>query len=228
MNCIIYKLINKVNGKIYIGQTWQSLKERWQLGKGYVKCTYLNFAIKKYGKDNFYYEILDVVDSQILADELESFYIKKFDSNNGNIGYNLRTGGSRGLHSEESKRKVSESLMGHIVTEETKQKQSQAKIGYIPWNKDTIGVMQPNSTSFKSGERVSIATEFKPGMKPWNTGKSMSVAYRQKKKSLTDEQEQYIRQAISSKIKTQAELAKEYNVSPSLISNIKYGINRLE
>ncbi len=32
----------------------------------------------------------------------------------------------------------------------------------IPWNKGTVGVMKPNSGSFKPGKRASIRTEFKP------------------------------------------------------------------
>lgn len=31
----------------------------------------------------------------------------------------------------------------------------------VPWNKGTVGVMKPNSTSFKKGQRASVATEFK-------------------------------------------------------------------
>lgn len=34
---------------------------------------------------------------------------------------------------------------------------------FDPWNKNTKGVMQPNSGSFKSGEHRSPETEFKPG-----------------------------------------------------------------
>ena len=34
-NYIIYKHINKINGKIYIGQTCQKPEYRWNHGKGY-------------------------------------------------------------------------------------------------------------------------------------------------------------------------------------------------
>jgi hypothetical protein len=50
--CIIYKLINRVNGKLYIGQTWQSLKDRWENGCGYYCCPIsqatVNRSIKYY------------------------------------------------------------------------------------------------------------------------------------------------------------------------------------
>ena len=53
----IYKITNKVNGKIYVGQTIKSLKERFQKhcwGTTYKDKYHLNMAIKKaikkYGK----------------------------------------------------------------------------------------------------------------------------------------------------------------------------------
>ncbi len=41
--------------------------------------------------------------------------------------------------------------------------------GHIPWNKETIGVMKPNSTSFKKGQQAH-GTPFQKGMVPWNKG----------------------------------------------------------
>lgn len=45
---------------------------------------------------------------------MESYYIRKFQSNNSDIGYNLTTGGEgfSGKHSEETKKKMSESHRG--------------------------------------------------------------------------------------------------------------------
>jgi group I intron endonuclease len=59
---IIYKITNKVNGKIYVGQTTRSLEERW-----YGHCSTANQhgilgkALIKYGKENFRQEILEYV-----------------------------------------------------------------------------------------------------------------------------------------------------------------------
>src|SRR5690606_37368139 len=51
---VIYKITNKINGKSYIGQTIQSLGERWSKHKGkHSKSKILNLAIKKYGEENF-------------------------------------------------------------------------------------------------------------------------------------------------------------------------------
>lgn len=79
---IIYKITNKINGKIYIGQTRMSLNKRWyyHLYNSNKKnnCVFSK-AINKYGKDAFDMEILEVVEIAILT-EKEQFYIQKFNS----------------------------------------------------------------------------------------------------------------------------------------------------
>ena len=51
---IIYKTTNLINGKIYVGSDISNIPS--YLGSGKIlKC-----AIKKYGKDNFQKEILDI------------------------------------------------------------------------------------------------------------------------------------------------------------------------
>lgn len=128
---IIYRLINVVNGKYYIGQTWRSLKDRWNGGRGYDQCPYMNSAVKKHGKDNFEYEILTVCSSQETADYWEDFFIAKFDSQNPNKGYNLKEGGAYGKQSEETKKKISDSNKGRVMSEEAKQKISNANRGRV-------------------------------------------------------------------------------------------------
>ena len=51
---IIYKIVNNINGKIYIGQTIQTLEKRWKshCSKG-GSLSYIKRAIFKYGQNNF-------------------------------------------------------------------------------------------------------------------------------------------------------------------------------
>lgn len=146
--CLIYKIINCVNNKVYVGQTWQTINDRWNSGLGYASCIYLNNAIKKYGKDKFKYIILTVCSMQETADYWEDYFIKQYRSTNTKFGYNIRNGGSRGKHTEESKNKISRAhkgkrhsektknklskmQKGHIVSEEARQKMSKSKKGHI-------------------------------------------------------------------------------------------------
>jgi group I intron endonuclease len=134
----IYKITNKENGMIYIGQTIQSLEDRWrQHRKKSSTCLYLKRAFEKYGIDNFIFEMICSCDNEEL-DKLEIQYMTEFNSIVPN-GYNLREGGNSGRHNEETKRKISQALKGRTdiinhqlgkpVTEETKKKISDALKG---------------------------------------------------------------------------------------------------
>ncbi len=89
----IYKITNKINNKIYIGQTSRTIEIRWK-----EHCGHLNNnmpicrAIKKYGKSNFLIEELEECPNNKL-DEREKYWIQYFDSFNKENGYNATFGG---------------------------------------------------------------------------------------------------------------------------------------
>ena len=105
----IYKIKNKIDNKIYIGQTTQDLERRW---KGHRKnnsnCRYLKSAFKKYGVENFDFQLVCITfDNQL--DDMEIKYIEQYNCLVPN-GYNIRLGGSSGKHHEDTKRKISATL----------------------------------------------------------------------------------------------------------------------
>ncbi len=109
--CTLYKLINTINNKIYIGQTWLPTHIRMgKAGCNYKNSIYLYSAIKKYGTENFIYEILAETEDQVVADSLEDDLIILYNSKDSNIGYNIKDGGSVGLHSEATREKISKTL----------------------------------------------------------------------------------------------------------------------
>lgn len=128
MDCGIYKIENKINGKVYIGQS-QDISERWkQHLNSYTKESNVIYkAIRKYGIDNFLFEIIEVCDIESL-NEREIYYINKFNSYVGfkkSNGYNMTKGGegTRGvIRSKEYRAAVRERLIGGRLSEETKLK----------------------------------------------------------------------------------------------------------
>lgn len=124
----VYIHTNKINGKKYVGQTC-NLYERWRgNGKNYFNSIKFFNAIKKYGWDNFYHEVIQDNLNKEAADRLEKELIEKYDTIN--TGYNLKTGGSRGYLSEESLRKMSNSLKeGYKKYPERKEKIRQKRLG---------------------------------------------------------------------------------------------------
>lgn len=94
----IYIITNSINDKVYIGQTIQSLKDRWyeHCRKGCSKNEadmHIKRAILKYGKENFRIKELEKCKVEDL-DEREIYYISLYDSYVK--GYNNTKGGKSG------------------------------------------------------------------------------------------------------------------------------------
>ncbi len=108
--CVIYKLTNKINGKIYVGRT-VNLRWRKSKHKRTVTNTLVSRAINKYGWENFVLEILEHCDPVDII-QREQYYLdtlKPFDP----IGYNiLETADENPMegrkHSIETRKKMSE------------------------------------------------------------------------------------------------------------------------
>jgi hypothetical protein len=92
---IIYKITNNINGKIYIGLSKKSIKEKI----AYYRCTYkaksknrhIFNAMKKHGFNNFKIEQIDSAHSFEELCEKEKYWIKYYDSIR--CGYNILQGG---------------------------------------------------------------------------------------------------------------------------------------
>lgn len=126
----IYIITNILNNKVYIGQTLYP-KKRWITHKTCKSSKlYIDRAIKKYGVNKFSFEILVNCQSQENANNMEIFFISKFDSCNKSYGYNIKYGGkvsSGWHHTKETKYKISKSETGKIVSLETKSKMSSSQ-----------------------------------------------------------------------------------------------------
>lgn len=119
----VYLITNKVNGKRYVGQSQQlDIEQRW---KSHRKVnnpnvgSYLKAAYKKYGIDNFKFQIICICFDED-CDKYEDEYIKKFNTLCPN-GYNLKTGGNSVKYTEESKQLMS-IRQKEIMTNERRKK----------------------------------------------------------------------------------------------------------
>ena len=86
----VYKITNKFNGKVYIGQSIRPIEERFKRhindSINNVLDTHFARAIRKYGVDSFDLELVDIANTQEELNEKEQYYIRKYNSINE--GYN--------------------------------------------------------------------------------------------------------------------------------------------
>lgn len=90
----IYKISNTINNKVYIGVTSRTIEERFAEHKNRIEernSIHLYQAMEKYGRNNFYVELIDTAQTKEEMFEKEKYYIKLYDSYNN--GYNMTLGG---------------------------------------------------------------------------------------------------------------------------------------
>ena len=125
---LIYKIVNKINGKVYIGQTIRSIEDRWSDHcKNSSRCTAIKNAIVKYGIDNFKISTISYCNSLDEMNHREERYISLYNTMSPN-GYNLQPGGKNHKLSNETKAKLSHinkdtippSRKGSVLTEKHK------------------------------------------------------------------------------------------------------------
>ena len=136
---VIYKILNKINGKIYIGQTDKELSKRIAMHINTNK-TYVQRALNKYGVNAFDISIIDSADTREILHEKEIYWIKTLDCKVPK-GYNLTDGGE-GVggysHSEETRKKISKNTreaMSNLSPEKKeKLKSRKGKLGQLNYN----------------------------------------------------------------------------------------------
>ena len=178
MTYIIYRIKNLINGKSYVGLSTQ-YKRRW---KSHLQAAFifdgqspLNKAMRKYGQNNFSFEIINECESIEQMKQLETYFILIYQSHVSGWGYNQTWGGdfNNGFlgrkHTPEELKKMSESQMGKpkpgtsialkgiSITDEHKKHISESLVGR-KLNED-------HKTSLKEAWKNRI------NKTPWNKGK---------------------------------------------------------
>lgn len=225
----IYRILNKVNNKSYIGQSVCN-KTRWashksaanrikdgssKMGDHGIQIVHL--AIAKYGAENFSFKVIEEVNTLDEANEREKYWIAVYDSFCN--GYNCNEGGSNAKLSKDTKKKISEAMKG-----------------CTPWNLGTKGIMQANSGSFAKGHVPWIAGKshskesLKKMSKTWfiaghraSPETEFSKGTRSPKRKLTLKEANEIRSKYAGGNVTYGDLSQEYGVSKSSVGDIIRG-----
>lgn len=149
----VYKITNKINGKIYIGKSKNiairfakhiKIAETFLESDNHFQA--IHGAIKKYGKENFILDTIEVCDENNI-NEKEIYWISFLKTQDKIYGYNLTSGGDGATnrseesinkwrikmlgkkHSREHNRKISESNKGKIISQSVREKISKANLG---------------------------------------------------------------------------------------------------
>ncbi len=127
---VIY-ILTFPNGKQYIGQTRHTIEKRFRehVYDSYDPqknhCKLLNKAICKYGEKQVEKKVLVETDIERL-NAYEEYFIQLFGTMKPN-GYNLKPGGSVCQHTEETKLKIAQSLVGRRKSVESLERRSRTK-----------------------------------------------------------------------------------------------------
>lgn len=212
MKYFVYKIINNLSGKIYIGKT-NNLELRWKnhikVARGGKESYSIHFqaihaAIKKYSENNFTLSIIKECDSELESLQEEIKIISDMKQSGIKL-YNLTNGGEGLLgykHTDSAKNKISNYLRTRQLTDQNKLNMSNAQTER--WKtRSRIGKPCSNETKLQ----ISIA----------NKGENNGVA------KLTEANVIHIKQLLKEGNLFHKEIAKMFNVSRVLITNINTG-----
>ncbi len=128
INGIVYLAFDTSNGKCYVGQTTTTLEERRRQHAYSSSCCrkFKNALLVR--PDAFVWKVLTECDNQTTLDAAEVYWIEFFECV-GSGGYNLRSGGSHGKLSEETRHRMSIARTGRKLSPEHREATRRGSIG---------------------------------------------------------------------------------------------------
>lgn len=172
---VVYLILNKVNGRKYVGQTVQPLKVRFKEHARKKDNTLISNAIRKYGKENFYCGVIKTCASKEELDYWEKYYIAALHTKK-TYGYNLTDGGEGFVgyrHTPEVLAKIRETKKNSPRVAEQIAKLAEANRGRHP---------TPESRAKMSAARKgrTLSAEWRAKIAAGNTGKQFTPERRAK------------------------------------------------
>ena len=164
---VIYRIVNMVNNKCYVGQTTcfrKRVNQHFRALKNNKHCSiYLQNSFNKHGIDSYYVEILEIVSKETICDR-EIYWIEYYKSYDKELGYNILVNAPSpwyGKRSEKHCKNISNALTGKTLSEEHKLNISKALYGMPKKRSNT----KNNYTHYKKvlqlDKNLNLINEFK-------------------------------------------------------------------
>jgi len=213
---IIYSAMSP-DARIYVGQTTQKFEARKSshIYQSKKPEYYFHRALAKYGAHLFIWKIEKECETKEELNQAEEFYMNYYNSRDPECGFNIKEAGSRGKHTEETKKKISAIKIGKKMSplsEQHKKKISERTIGS---NNPFYGKKHSEETKMKlrmintgkiKSEETKAKLKGRAGCKGRKNGNS----------KLSEEQVYQIREAIG----TTREIADRYEINYELVRRI--------
>lgn len=186
MNSGIYKIMNKINNRYYVGSTKNFKSRKQRHFQGLRKGMHINKALQnawnKYGEQNFEFIIIENVDEDnLLIVEQKYLDIAKLDSKSYNFSWNSTAPMTGKKLTEEQKKKIGISHKGKIVSKQTKEKIRNSRLGTTKSDAEKIKVSGENNPRHKlTNEIVDELRELysKPKVTMMKLSKKYNVSFR--------------------------------------------------
>jgi len=224
----IYKITNKIDGKVYIGQSFNPAY-RWYRHKYnsicYSETQLIAKSLRKFGIQNFKFEVIAGCIGKNNTNLTEEYYIALFDSTNINKGYNVYANTNVVARSSEIFKKISESLKifyqsnnswlkGKNLSEKWKENISKASMGKLGTNTGKILTPEWRANISKALVGKSLSNQHIASLSKSHLGLSAS------NRKITFKMAEELRQEYKNNKITQKQLGIKYGLSQATVCQI--------
>ena len=200
MEKYVYKIENKINKKIYVGQT-NNLDRRMQEHKHDERNNHpIHNAIKKYGWENFEVSVLYY---GVNYNEKEKEYIKLYKSNRKEYGYNITAGGQDSSGENNPQSKLSQSDVYQIISD-------------LKGNNSIECIAKKYRTTVKTIRNINAGIS-------WRIGSLQYPIRKRKLKILNNEEVKEIISLLKDANNSIEGIANMFNIKPYIVLNINKG-----
>lgn len=187
----VYAIVNRVNGKRYVGKTSRTIGERWlehlRHSRGRTNYPFMR-ALRKHGPDNFeivaYVSLGETFTARKTPTEidealnsLEAILISRLKTHIGRYGYNATLGGEGCVATEQTREKIRLSAVGRKATEETRAKLSASHTNPSPEHRAKLSIAARN-------RKKPVSAETRAKLSAAHAGKKRGAAFSAKMSAL--------------------------------------------